>query len=87
MATRYSFVATICDPRYKLIGLVYLFKADRGVNSVYYKKAKVYFEHVYSQYSRRAVGLKEFDRLQAANAAIDVRGSRSLSPKIEDRES
>jgi hypothetical protein len=41
--TRHSFVATICDPRYKLRLFSYLYAADGGSNSRQYKKAKAHF--------------------------------------------
>jgi hypothetical protein len=84
--TRHSCVALLCDPRYKLEILEFLYEAEGGENSPVYKKAKAHFQHVFSYYQRRAVGLAEWDRQQAENATIEARGSRSPSPEIRGRE-
>jgi hypothetical protein len=86
LATRHSFVAIICDPRYKLSVLAFMFEAEGGAESVAYKKGKAHFEHVYSQYNRRAIGLAELERIRLENIAIDVREARSVSPEIEGEE-
>jgi hypothetical protein len=89
MATRHSFVATICDPRFKFSVLAWLFEADEGEDSIQYKKGKAHFEHVYSAYKTRSVGLVERERIRAENAAIDAaeaREIRSVSPELEGEE-
>jgi hypothetical protein len=43
LATRHSWVATICDPRYKLALFGFMFEADGGQDSVQYKKGKAHF--------------------------------------------
>jgi len=43
ISLRYSFVAIICDPRYKLKALEFLFNALRGIESTGYKRAKGHF--------------------------------------------
>ena len=86
MNTRHSFVSTICDPRYKLAVLAFLFDAEGGANSPNYKKGKAHFQHVYSQYSQRARGIAEYKRAQAERAAIDTQGSPSPSPEVEGQE-
>jgi hypothetical protein len=48
LTTRHSFVVIICDPRYKLSVLAFMFNAEGGVNSLLYKNGKAHFEHVYS---------------------------------------
>jgi transposase len=48
LTTRYSFVAIICDPRYKLSVLAFMFNTEGGDDSPLYKKGKAHFEHVYS---------------------------------------
>ena len=86
LITRYSFVIIIYDPWYKLSVLVFIFNTKGGAESVAYKKGKAHFEHVYSQYNRRAVGLAELERIRLENIAIDVREARSASPEIEGEE-
>ena len=51
-----------------------------------YKKGKAHFEHVYSQYNRRAIGLAELECIQLENIAIDIREVCSVSPEIEGEE-
>ena len=48
LTTRYSFVTIICDPRYKLSVLAFMFNVEGGADSPLYKKGKAHFEHVYS---------------------------------------
>jgi hypothetical protein len=86
LATRHSFVAIICDPRYKLSVLAFMFDAEGGVESLLYKKGKAHFEHVYSQYNRRAVGLAEHERVRLENLVIDAREAQSESPEVEGQE-
>jgi hypothetical protein len=86
IATRHSFVAILCDPRYKLAALEFLFDAQGGVTSPGYIKAKAHFQHTFSQYKRREVGLAELERQRVENKAIDARGSRSPIPEIEGQE-
>jgi hypothetical protein len=85
MDTRHSSVAVICDPRYKLTLLEYLYQSDGGAQAPMYKKAKAHFQHVYNEYKRRAVGIREFERQEAENIAIEAQGNRSLTPE-EDRQ-
>ena len=56
MDTRHSAVTIICDPRYKLDLLDFIYTADGGINAPMYKKSKAHFQHVYSEYKRRVVG-------------------------------
>jgi hypothetical protein len=89
MATYHSSVATICDPRYKLQYFEFLYEAQGGANATAVKKAKSHFEHVFSDYNRRAIGIKEYERQQAENVAIDVREAReerSITPEVEGQE-
>jgi hypothetical protein len=87
LTTRHSFVAIICDPRYKLEVLSYLFEADGGVNAVQYKRGKAHFEHVYSDYKRRANGLADLERRRLEDAARDAQDrQRSPSPEEEGQE-
>jgi hypothetical protein len=79
-------VAIICDPRYKLKALEYLFDASGGAESTGYKRAKGHFQHTYSQYQKRAVGLAELERQRLQNDEIDARGSRSPTPEVEGQE-
>jgi len=72
MATRHSFISLICDPRYKMEVLEYLFDAEGGVRSSSYKKGKLHFQHVYSDYSRRAALIKNWYRTEAENKAADA---------------
>ena len=72
LVTRHSFVAIICDPRYKLSLLVFMFNAEGSINAPLYKKGKAHFEHVYSQYNRRAVRLIELERVRLKSVAIDA---------------
>lgn len=85
LETRHSFVATICDPRYKLNLLEYIYDANGGTNSTAYKKAKSHFEHVWGQYNRRAIQMKERERVRAEEAAIDA-ASISPEPGVEGQE-
>jgi zinc finger BED domain-containing protein 1 (E3 SUMO-protein ligase ZBED1) len=73
METRHSFVATICDPRYKLRLFGYLYATEGGVNSGPYKKAKAHFQHVFSDYYKRAVRIKEYERQEAENIQPEAR--------------
>jgi hypothetical protein len=84
MDTRHSAVAIICDPRYKLDLLDFIYTADGGINAPMYKKSKAHFQHVYSEYKRRAVGITEFNRQEAENNAIDAQDSRSSTPEEEE---
>jgi len=86
IATRHSFVAILCDPRYKLAALEYLFDAQGGRNSPGYIKAKAHFQHTYSQYNKRAVGLAELERQRIENEAINARRSQSPTPEVEGQE-
>jgi hypothetical protein len=60
-----------------------MFNIEGGVNSPTYKKGKAHFEHVYSQYNQRAVGLIELERVRLENITIDAREARSESLEIE----
>lgn len=62
MLTRNAFVALICDPRYKLSGLEYLFGADGGTLATQYKVWRGHFETIYSRYKQRASKLAEMER-------------------------
>ena len=86
MNTRHSSFSTICDPRYKLAVLAFLFDAEGGANSPNYKNGKSHFQHVYSQYSQRAGVITEYKRAWAERAVIDTQGSPSPSPEVESRE-
>jgi hypothetical protein len=81
--SRHSCVAMLCDPRYKLNILRYLYAAEGGERSSVYTRAKAHFQSVFSSYQRRAIGLAEWDRQQAENVAIDTHSSQS--PTLEDR--
>ncbi|KAF8851610.1 hypothetical protein BDZ45DRAFT_766151 [Acephala macrosclerotiorum] len=48
LATRHSFVALICDFRYKFNYVSYMYDNEGRVNATQYKKAKAHFEHVYN---------------------------------------
>ena len=52
--------------------LEYLFDAEGGVRSSSYKKGKLHFQHVYSDYSRRAALIKNWYRTEAENKAADA---------------
>jgi hypothetical protein len=73
MSTCHSFVTTIYDPCYRLKYYEYLFEAQGGANSTEYKQGKEHFEHVFNDYNKRAVGIKEYKRQQAKNVTIDAR--------------
>jgi hypothetical protein len=62
MATRYLFIATIIDPRYKLAVFEHLFAAEGGVRSSLYKKGKAHFETIYSQFKSRSNSIRIFDK-------------------------
>lgn len=72
MRTRHSFVALICDPRFKMASLAFLFDAEGGDNSPSYRLAKAHFENVYSSYQKRARGIAEWKRQERENAAEDA---------------
>ncbi|KAG4427260.1 hypothetical protein IFR05_017257, partial [Cadophora sp. M221] len=57
LATRHSYVALLCDPRYKLECLEFLYETEGDSHSVGYMKAKLHFEHVCGTYGRRAQGV------------------------------
>jgi len=86
ISSRYSFVAIIYDPRYKLKALEFLFNASGGIESAGYKRAKGHFQHTYSQYQKRTVGLAELERQRLEHDVIDARGSRSPTPVVEGQE-
>jgi len=86
IATRHSFVAILCDPRYKLSALKYLFDAQGEKDAPGYTKAKAHFQHTFSQYNKRAVGLAELERQRLENEALDARGSKSPKPEIKGQE-
>jgi hypothetical protein len=86
ISSRYSFVAIICDPRYKLKALEFLFNASSGIESTSYKRAKIHFQHTFSQYQKRAIGLAELERQRLENEAIDALGSRSPTPEVKGEE-
>jgi hypothetical protein len=71
LKTRHSAVALLCDPRYKLRVLGFLFAHDGGTDNSTYKLAKAHFQHVYSCYQRRQTQLAEWDRQQAENEGPD----------------
>jgi hypothetical protein len=62
IATYYSSVTTIYNPRYKLQYFEFLYESQGGANAIAVKKAKSHFEHVFSDYNRRAIGIKEYER-------------------------
>ena len=72
METRHSFVATICDPRYKLKALAFFSQATGSLKSLLAIKGKAHFKHVYGQYNQRAVRIKEYQRQKAVNDMLDV---------------
>ncbi|KAG4427139.1 hypothetical protein IFR05_017378, partial [Cadophora sp. M221] len=76
IATRHSFVAMICDPRYKLQMVSFLFDADGGTRSPQYIKAKHHFERVFSDYKSRAIKIKEYHRQEAEFAEINAEALR-----------
>ena len=82
LATRHSLVATLCDPRYKMKALAFFSQAEGGFDSGLCKKEKAHLQHVYSIYSRRAIGIKEYYRKLATDEAIDSIEARSPSPKV-----
>jgi hypothetical protein len=49
-----------------------------------YKKAKAHFQHVYSEYKRRAVGITEFNRQEAKNNTINAQESQSSTTEEEE---
>ena len=60
-ATRNAFVATICDPRYKLNLYEYMFQAEGGAQAPLYIKGKSHFLHVYNHYATRDRHLRAHD--------------------------
>jgi hypothetical protein len=88
MTTRHASVALICDPRYKMEVLEFMFEAEGGVNSPWYKKGKLHFQNVYSDYSRRAALVRDWRRQEAENKAIDARerARGADSPEVEGEE-
>lgn len=81
LQTRHHFVATICDPRYKLNLLEYIYDAEGGTTSTPYKKAKAHFEHTYSQYRRRATAIAVIKRAREVAAATAI---RPTTPEFEE---
>ena len=73
-------------PHTHLKALEFLFDASGGIESTGYKRAKGHFQHTYSQYQKRAVGLAELERQRLKDKAINTRGSRSQTPKVEGQE-
>lgn len=74
LLTRPAMVAVICDRRYKLQLLEYLYHAQGGARAPEVKKAKAHFQAVYGQYDRRAAVLRVYQVEQieaAANAAAE----------------
>ena len=71
--------------------LEFLFDAEGGARSSSYKKGKQHFQHVYSDYSRRAALIKNFHRIEAENKAADAQEARDRdcdddSPEVEGEE-
>ena len=64
-STRHSSVATICDPRYKLNLLEYIYEAEGGINSSQYKKSKMHFEHTFYRYRARTQAKADYRRAEA----------------------
>jgi hypothetical protein len=86
IATYHSSVTTICDSRYKLQYFEFLYEAQGGANAIAVKKAKSHFEHVFSNYNRRAIGIKEYERQQAENVAFKHGQKRTkMESKTVDR--
>ena len=87
IAIRHSFIALICDPRYKIEVLEFLFDAEGGANSALYKKGKAHFQYVYSDYSRRVILIKNWERQEAIDAqeALD-RNRDANSLDVEEEE-
>jgi hypothetical protein len=56
----------------------FLFDAE-GVNSAWYKKGKVHFQRLCSDYNRRASLIKDWQRRDAENKSIDVQEARNRS--------
>jgi hAT family protein len=54
-----AFVASMCDPRFKLAIFEHLWKD----NSVYIKRAKVHFKETYRKYRERAIKQRAFETL------------------------
>jgi hypothetical protein len=63
-----------------------MFNIEGGINSPLYKKGKAHFEHVYSQYNRRAIRLAELEQIRLENAAINAQDNRSQSPEVKGQE-
>ena len=63
-----------------------MFDTEGGDDSPLYKKGKAHFEHVYSQYNRRAVSLVELERVRLENLAIDAREARLESLEVKGQE-
>ena len=82
LATRHHLIATIYDPRYKLKALAFFSQATRGLTSPLAKKGKAHFEHVFSQYNRRTIGIKEYKQQKAVNDILDA--DEEAEDKAED---
>jgi hypothetical protein len=68
-----------------------LFNTEKGVKSSLYKKRKQHFQHVYSDYNKRAALIKNFYKIEAENKATDAQEARDqdcddYSLKIKDKE-
>ena len=72
IVTRLLAVVLICDLRYKLELLAYLYAVEGGITSDSYRMVQAHFEYVFSKYNNRAVDLREYARIEAENLAIDV---------------
>jgi hypothetical protein len=66
--------------------LAFLFDAKGGAESILYKKGKAHFQHVYSYYNKRAVGIKEWERQRAENKAIDAQEAQEAQARSESLE-
>jgi hypothetical protein len=82
LATRHHLITTIYDPRYKLKALAFFSQATRGLTSPLAKKGKAHFEHVFSQYNRRTIGIKEYKQQKAVNDILDA--DEEAEDKAED---
>jgi hAT family C-terminal dimerisation region len=80
LKTRHSCVALLCDPRYKLDILKFLYENKGGEASREYQMAKAHFQSVFSAYQKRANNIAEWHRQQAENT------QPSRSPTPEDPE-
>jgi hypothetical protein len=71
MKGQHSYLATMCDPRYKLQIFSWLYENDGGKNHPHVELGRRHFRQVYTKYKDREAKLREWRQQQAKNSRPD----------------